>query len=473
MKILSTFIIIFFLTVSLNLSLAQQQNPQITSGKADINWDKANEIIASIKSTKFIDKTYLVTDFGAVADGKTACKNAFEKAINQCSEAGGGKIIVPAGNYYMNGPLVFKSNVCIELQKGAVLNFSSNVKDYLPLVLTKFEGTEVYNYSPLIYAYQATNIALIGKGTINGNGAQNFSNWKNLQNKDKTVLRKMGTDGVPVYERIFGEGHYLRPSFFQPFGCSNVLLEGITILDSPFWVIHPVYCDNVIIRGVTVKSYNTNNDGCDPESSSNVLIEDCVFATGDDAIAIKAGRDNDAWRVGRATENVVIRNCVFESKINGVCIGSEISGGVRNVFIENIKIPKSANAIYFKSNTNRGGFIENIFVRNIHADSVKETLIRFEPNYKGEGKMMHPTNFNGFYLENITSNLVEGCGLYLAGLEISALKNVTLSNIEIKKTPVAYGLKFAEHIVFKDVVVNGEKLAEKPEEKTLVKLTTF
>lgn len=440
---------------------------------AQTGWEKADKIVKNIKTVNFEETTYLITDFGASANGKSPCKTAFENAIKQCSEAGGGKIIVPAGNYYMNGPLVFKSNVCIDLQKGAVLNFSSNEKDYLPLVLTKFEGTEVYNYSPLIYAYQAINIALIGKGTINGNGAQNFSKWKNLQNKDKTVLRKMGTDGVPVYKRIFGEGYFLRPSFFQPFGCSNVLLEGITVLDSPFWVIHPVYCDNVIIRGVTVKSYNTNNDGCDPESSSNVLIEDCVFATGDDAIAIKSGRDNDAWRVGRATENVVIRNCVFESKINGVCIGSEISGGVRNVFIENIKIPKSANAIYFKSNTNRGGFIENIFVRNVHAESVKEVLIRFEPNYKGKGAMMHPTNFKDFHLENITSNLVEGCGLYLAGLSKSALKNLTLSNIEIKKTPIAYGLKFGQNIVFKDVVVNGEKLAEKPTDIELVKLTTF
>ncbi len=473
MRLFSRILIAGFLIATFTPSVAQYTKAEIASDQVEVNWDKASEIIARIKPVTFPNKNYLIADFGAVADGKSPCKSAFDKAIQTCNEAGGGKIIVPAGNYYMNGPLVFKSNVCVELQKGAVLNFSSNENDYLPLVLTRWEGVEVYNYSPLIYAYQATNIALIGQGTINGNGAQNFSKWKNLQNPDKTALRKMGTAGVPVYERIFGEGHYLRPSFFQPFGCSNVLLEGITILDSPFWVIHPVYCDNVIVRGVTVKSYNTNNDGCDPESSSNVLVEECIFATGDDAIAIKSGRDNDAWRVGRATENVVIRNCVFESKINGVCIGSEISGGVRNVFIENIKIPKSANAIYFKSNTNRSGFIENIFVRNVHAESVKEALIRFEPNYKGEGNMMHPTNFNGFHLENITSNLVEDCGLYLAGLPKSALKNVKLSNIEIKKTPVAYGLKFAEHIVFKDVVVNGEKLAEKPEEKELVKLTTF
>ncbi len=440
---------------------------------AQVQWNKASEIIKKLDPVIFPNKNFLITDFGAIADNKTPCKSAFDKAITLCTETGGGTIIVPKGNYYMNGSLVLKSGVCIDLKEGAQLNFSANEKDYLPMVLTRWEGTEVYNYSPLIYAYQAKNIALIGKGTINGNGAQNFSKWKNKQNNDKTALRKMGTENTPVKLRQFGEGHYLRPSFFQPFGCTNVRIEGITILDSPFWVIHPVYCDNVIVRGVTVKSYNTNNDGCDPDSCTNVLIEDCTFATGDDAIAIKSGRDNDAWRIARPTENVVIRNCQFESEINGVCIGSEISGGVRNVFIENIKIPQSANAIYFKSNTNRGAFIENIFVRNSKADNVKEALIRFEPNYKGEGNGEHPTNFKGFYLENISSDSVSGCGLYLAGLEKSTLKNVTLSNINIQKTPEPYCLMFGETIIFKNVMVNGEVLNEKPEEKALIKLNTF
>ncbi|SNR77151.1 Glycosyl hydrolases family 28 [Lutibacter agarilyticus] len=154
----------------------------------------------------------------------------------------------------------------------------------------------------------------------------------------------MGKLNVPVYKRVFGKGHKLRPGFFEPFGCTNVRLEGITVLDSPFWVLHPIFCNNVIIRNVTVKSNNPNNDGADPESCTNVLIEDCNFEIGDDAIAIKSGRDNDAWRVGQPSENIVIRNRLFSSKTNGVCIGSEIAGGVRNVFIENIKIPKSSNA---------------------------------------------------------------------------------------------------------------------------------
>jgi polygalacturonase len=437
-------------------------------------WSKADEIVANLNPVTFPDVTYHIEDFGAVGDGKTPNKEAFEKAITVCSESGGGKIVVPEGNYYMNGPLVFKSNVHIELQEGAILNFSHDEKDYLPAVLVRWEGTEVYNYSPLIYAYQSKNIALTGKGTINGNGSKNFSNWKKLQQPDKKKLRKMGKSLTPVYNRVFGEGHKLRPSFFQPYGCTNVRLEGITILDSPFWVIHPTFCDNVIIRDVTVDSYNTNNDGCDPESCSNVLIENCTFRTGDDSIAIKAGRDNDAWRIGRPTENVVIRNCNFFSKINGVCIGSEMSGGVRNIFIENIDMPMSSNAIYFKANLDRGGYIKNVFVRNIKADTVRTALIRFEPNYKGQKSSFNPTLFENFYIENLKSKTSKEVGIYLAGIEKDyPIKNIHLKNIELGQTPIPYVMQNAEDILFENVKINGVLLNERPKDKKLIPLNTM
>lgn len=438
---------------------------------SDNEWNMANKIVSNLDPVTFPDVTYHINDFGAIADGKTPNKEAFEKAITKCNENGGGKIIVPAGNYYINGPLVFKSNVHIELLKGAVLNFSQNENDYLPAVLVTWEGTQAYNYSPLIYAYCAKNIALTGQGTINGNGSKNFSKWKTSQDPDKAILRKMGQNPTPVYQRIFAVGHKLRPSFFQPYGCTNVRLEGITILDSPFWVIHPTYCNNVIIRGVTVDSNNTNNDGCDPESCSNVLIENCTFRTGDDSIAIKAGRDNDAWRIGRPTENVVIRNCNFFSKINGVCIGSEMSAGVKNVFIENITIPTSANAIYFKANLDRGGYIKNVFVRNIRADTVKTALIRFEPNYKGEKSSFNPTLFQNFFIENVTCTVSEEVGIYLIGIEKEyPIKNINLKNINIKKTPVPYVMENAENIMFKNVEINSIKLQEKPKKKAIIPL---
>lgn len=433
-------------------------------------WDRAREIVASLDPVEsFGDKVYAITDFGAAGDGKTPCKTSFDQAITLCSDRGGGVIEVPAGTYFMNGPLVFKSNVRINLQKGAVLSFSTDERDYLPAVLTRWEGTELYNYSPLIYAYHVYNIALTGEGTVNGNGVARFAPWKNLQTTDQEMLRKMGRFDVPVYRRVFGEKSLLRPGFFEPFGCSNVRIEGITIVDSPFWVIHPVFCTNVIVRGVTVNSWNYNNDGCDPESCVNVLIEDCDFTTGDDGIAIKSGRDNDAWRVGQPTENVVIRNCRFNSKINGVCIGSEIAGGVRNVFIENIVLRKSSNAIYFKSNLDRGAYIENIYVRNVQADTVRTAFIRFEPNYKGERSSFNPTLFRGFLIENSGCNLSQEVGIYLSGFENYPLENIVLRNITVKSTPVPYCMEHVENITFDRVTINGMPLRN-PDPKPVIKL---
>lgn len=441
--------------------------------KAQRYWKNADQIVSKLNPVDSFKKvTYLITDFGAKGDGKIPTKEAFDKAITKCSENGGGTIIVPSGDYYMNGSLVLKSNVHIKLEKGAVLNFSINENDYLPAVLTRWEGTEVYNFSPLIYAYHVNNIAITGEGIINGNGSKYFASWKKEQNNDKQILRKMGKENVPVYKRVFGKGHKLRPGLFESFGCNNVRLEGVTFLDSPFWVIHPIFCNNVIIRDVTVRSNNPNNDGTDPDSCTNVLIEDCNFETGDDAIAIKSGRDNDAWRVGQPSENIVIRNCLFSSKINGVCIGSEIAGGVRNVFIENIKIPKSSNAIYFKSNLDRGGYIENIYVRNIKAENVESSLIRFEPNYKGERSAFHPTRFKNFVIENIQCKEVNQIGFYLDGFEELPIENIILKNISINKAPNVYSLQNGKNIVFDNVYINGYKLDKYPKEVGLIKMKT-
>lgn len=441
-----------------------------TNVAAQSPWDMAERIVAELDPVIFPDKTYDITDFGAVADGKTPCKAAFDQAMTLCSDQGGGKIIVPAGTYYMNGPLVFKSNVNVHLEEGAVLDFSFDEEDYLPAVITRWEGTELFNYSPLIYAYHVQNIALTGKGMINGNGSKKFAAWSETQNPDKEILRRMGRENIPVYRRVFGDGFRLRPGFIEPFGCTNVRIENITIKDSPFWVIHPIFCSNVIVRGVKIESYNKNNDGCDPESCRNVLIEDCTFATGDDAIAIKSGRDNDAWRIGQPTENVVIRNCSFWSKINGVCIGSEIAGGVRNIFIENIKMHKSSNAIYFKSNLDRGGYIENIYVRNIEADSVRTALVRIEPNYKGERSGFYPTLFANFTIENVTCQQTDECAISMAGFPELPIRNITLRNITVDRAETIYRLENGENIIFDRVKVNGEELPERPQPEKLGKL---
>jgi len=208
-------------------------------------------------------------------------------------------------------------------------------------VLTVWEGTELFNYSPLVYAYHVSNIAITGKGTLNGSASNVFATWRPQGSQMQDRLRQMGIDQVPVFQRNFGLESMLPPSMIQFSGCSNILIQDIHILDSPYWVIHPVFCTNVTVRGVEINSNNLNNDGCDPEYTRNVLIENSTFNVGDDAIAIKAGRDQDAWRIGQPTENIVIRNCIFNSKCNGLCIGSEMSAGVQNVFMENVVVKNS------------------------------------------------------------------------------------------------------------------------------------
>lgn len=442
-----------------------------TIATSNSSWDKAADIIAKLDPVNsFQDVVYNIIDFGAVGDNHTPVKEAFDKAVTKCSDNGGGTIQVPAGDYYMNGPLVFKSNVHINLQKGATLNFSTDERDYLPAVLTRWEGTELYNYSPFVYAYHANNIALTGEGAINGNGAKKFAPWNNIQENNQEMLRKMGRELVPVWKRVFGEGYVLRPGFVEPYGCTNVRIEGITILDSPFWVVHPIFCTNVIVRGITVNSYNYNNDGCDPDSCTNVLIEDCNFNTGDDGIAIKSGRDNDAWRIGQPTENVVIRNCVFNSKINGLCIGSEMSGGIRNIFVENITLAISSNAVYFKSNLDRGSYMENVYVRNVKADTVRTAFIRFEPNYKGERSSFNPTLFRNFVIENLSCNVSEETGIYLNGFEGYPLQDITLRNITINHTPVPYCMQNSQRVTFENVQVNGQLLDKNPHPAVIISL---
>lgn len=300
---------------------------------AENNWEKAKSIEKRIHAPIFRQVDYQITDFGIIKNEETNAQPIIQQAIDLCSKERGGKVILPNGKFFCKGPIVLKSNVNLYLSEGCELFFSSDENDYLPVVLTRWEGTDVFNYSPLIYANHASNIAITGKGILNGQGSKNLCNWKKKQKPDQQRLRTMGTNGVPVWERVFGKGCFLRPAFVEPIGCSNILIEGITLIDSPFWVIHPVYSSNVIVHDVTVNSYNYNNDGCDPKSCTDVLIENCQFHTGDDAIAIKSGRDQDGWKVGRPAENIIIRNCTMDSKANDICVGSKISSGIRN-FLE-------------------------------------------------------------------------------------------------------------------------------------------
>jgi len=432
-----------------------------------------NRILKSIVAPVFPTAVFNVMEYGAINDGVTDARQAINKTITGCSNASGGMVLVPPGKYYVAGSIIMKSNVNLRIEEGAEIIFSSNPKDFAPFVLTIFEGTELFNYSPLVYGYHVSNIAITGKGILNGNATSGFATWRPQGSKNQDRLRQMGIDQVPVNERTFGMDSNLPPSMIQFFGCSNILIQDIHILDSPYWVIHPVFCTNITVRGVEIKSYNLNNDGCDPEYSRNVLIENSTFNVGDDAIAIKAGRDQDGWRIGQPTENIVIRNCVFNSRCNGLCIGSEMSAGVRNVFMENVVVKNSLSGVYFKSNSDRGGFIRNVWIRNVTCDSVRTALIRFETNYPGGRGGFHPTRFENFLIENVQGDRSGECGFYAVGIDKYPIKDIKLKNITLRKCKIPYILKNAEHVKFEHVILGEFKMPENPVETEKTQLNSF
>lgn len=438
----------------------------------DSPWGEMKQIVDNLKLPVFPDKTFNVIDFGAVSGGIVDNTAAFQKAIESCVENGGGKVLVPSGKY-LTGPILLRSNVNLHIEEGAEILFSVNPKDYYPLIHTSFEGMELMNYSPLIYAYQQKNIAITGKGILNGQASNdNWWTWKGSREygwvngmpsqKDSLNLPKlmeMAQTGLPVLERIFGEGHFIRPNFIEPFECSNVLIQGVTILNAPFWVMHPIKCTNVIIDGVTVNSHGPNNDGCDPEYSKNVLIKNCTFNTGDDCIAIKSGRDAEGRRVAIKSENIVIQNCKMVDGHGGVVMGSETSAGVRNVFVENCVMdsPNLDRAIRIKTNSRRGGTTENIYVRNIEIGEVRECVLKMNMFYGSYGNqtgdfLPQIMNVN---LENINVKKGGKFGILAKGYADSPISNINLRNVTIENVEVPYSIENVINIDFIDTYING------------------
>ncbi len=345
-------------------------------------WAQVPQILARIVAPTFPARDFDITKFGAVADGKTDCTAAIAKAIDACAGAGGGSVIVPAGEF-LTGAIHLESNVDLHLEKNSVLKFSTDPNAYLPVVFTRFEGTELYNLSPLIYALGQSNIAVTGEGTLDGQADEsNWLAWKNSSSRKQ--LTKMAEDNVPVEQRQFGVNNHLRPDFIEFNRCQNILIEGVKIRRSPMWELHPLLCTNVTVRGVDIFSHGANNDGCDPESCRDVLIEKCIFDTGDDCIAIKSGRNADGRRVNVPSENLIIRDSTMRDGHGGVTIGSEISGSCSNVFVENCEMssPNLVCALRLKSNAMRGGVLQNIFMRNVNVGLVKDSVLQIDFLYE-------------------------------------------------------------------------------------------
>ncbi|MGL4519482.1 MAG: glycoside hydrolase family 28 protein [Phocaeicola sp.] len=407
-------------------------------------FQKADQIVTAIKPTQFPDKRVSIVDFGAVAnEAETLNHEAINLAILACNQAGGGMVVVPKGDFY-TGPITLKSNVNLHLEEGAVLKFTTDRSYYFPAVLTRWEGVDCYNYRPLIYAYGETNIALTGKGTVDGQGSATewwymkggrFTIAGNIdQGKGREKLLMYAETNTPIDRRIMTEEDGLRPQLINFNHCKSVLIEDVKLINSPFWVIHPMFCEDLIVRGVKIESHGPNSDGCDPESCKNVLIEDCLFDTGDDCIAIKSGRNNDGRKWGIPSENIIVRNCVMKDGHGGVVVGSEISGGYRNLFVENCEMdsPNLDRVVRIKTSTCRGGVIENIFVRNIKVGVCKQAVMRINLAYEG-GEVCDrsfPPIVRNVHLENITSNGSE-YGVLLNGLEQDAnIYDIFVNNCE-------------------------------------------
>ena len=433
----------------------------------DSPWAEVPQILQRIQPPQFPDRGWNVLKFGAVGDNKTDCTAALRAAIAACHSAGGGSVVVPAGDY-LTGAIHLLSGVNLHIQKGATIRFSRDPRAY-PLVFTRWEGTELMNFSPFVYAFQQQDIAVTGEGTLDGNsdcehwwpwkGAQKCG-WKHgdpEQSRDRNLLHDMAEKALPVDQRVFGSDHYLRPQFIQPYLCKNVLIEGVTLLNSPMWQVHPVMCTNVIVRNLTISSDGPNTDGCDPESCDGVLIENCVFNTGDDCIAIKSGRNADGRRLHTPSQNIIVRGCHMKNGHGGVTIGSEISGGTKNIFIENCHMdsPHLDDALRIKNNAMRGGIVENIFARNIEVGQVAVAGLSIDFHYE-EGAagnfspVVRNVDIRALNVEN-TKHAV-----FLRGLEKSPIENIRLTDCVFANAAEPSVVEDTKGISLSNVRVNGK-----------------
>ncbi|KAK1185170.1 glycoside hydrolase family 28 protein [Streptomyces sp. NBS 14/10] len=431
-------------------------------------WSPVPKILARIRPPAFPRRTFAITDYGAVGDGRTMNTQAFRAAIADCHRAGGGHVLVPEGRF-LTGAIHLRGGVDLHVTEGATIAFSPDPRDFLPVVFTRWEGTECYNYSPFIYAYGERNVAVTGPGTLDGQARLGpWESWyrtSGLQGPDQSLLRRLGSAGVPVAERVFGDGHYLRPKMVQFYRCRDVLVSGLTIVDPPMWTVHPVLSHNVTVRDVTVDSTLYNTDGCDPECCSDVLITGCRFNTNDDCVAVKSGRDEDGHRVGVPSRNIVVRDCRFSGRWGGMTVGSEMSGGVRDIFAENCEINSPEfpgrypvkHALYVKASKKRGGYIDGVHIRNFTGQNVERDVVFVNMNYNGGEGGTLPVSVRNIHMDRMEIDGARAV-LQLVGLETDHLRGVSLSRSTFTGILNPDSIAHTDELTFRRVYVNGQEL---------------
>ena len=429
-------------------------------------WDEVPRILARIKPPKFPSREFDIIRYGANGDHQADNTEAFRDAIAACFKAGGGRVVIPRGEF-ITGAIELKSNVNLYVSEGATLRFTRDLSKY-PLVFTRWEGTECMNYSPFIYAFEQENLAISGKGTIDGNADhEHWWNWRstrapgsgNDQPSDREKLVEMATKGIPPKQRVFGPGHYLRPQFIQPYRSNNILIEGVHLVNSPMWQVTPCLCTNVTVRDLNINASGPNTDGCDPESCSDVLIENCFFNTGDDCIAIKSGRNDDGRRVNVPSQNIVIQSCHMKNGHGGVTIGSEISGGVHNVYARNCHMdsPILYMALRIKNNAARGGLIEKIFMRDVTVGQVAQAPIGIDYYYEEGEKGGYKPIVRDVAVENLKSQKSK-YGVYLRGFKTDPIEGISIANCEFDGVSDGNVVENVNDVSLHNVRINGKEV---------------
>ncbi|MFD2287703.1 glycoside hydrolase family 28 protein [Pedobacter petrophilus] len=404
---------------------------------------------------------YDVLKYGAKNDSSKLATQAIKKAIDAAVKNGGGTIYFPAGKY-LTGAIQLKSNITIFIDAGAELHFSDNFDDYLPMVKSRYEGVDVTSFSPLFYAYKAENISIIGRGLIDGHGEKWWGfveGYKEGQPRSKWQIMFDGLNKdivLPDDPKQMQRG-FLRPPFIQPMFCKNVLIDGITIRNSPFWTVNPEFCENVKVHAVTINNpHSPNTDGINPESCKNVHISDCHISVGDDCITIKSGKDEPGRKMAVPAENYVITNCTMLSGHGGVVIGSEMSGDVRKITISNCVFDGTDRGIRIKTARGRGGVVEEIRVSNIIMKNIKQQAIVLDMQYAKtnvEPVSVRTPKFRNIHFSNITGQVNQAA--YLNGLEEMPIENITFNDINME-AKTGFNISAADKIEFHNVQVNTE-----------------
>jgi polygalacturonase len=403
-------------------------------------WDLADAIVDRIKPPVFPERDFNIVDYGAMDNGVADCSEALRKAVEACGKAGGGRVVVPAGRF-LSGPIHLMSNVNLHLEEGATILFRTDPEAYEPLVRTRWEGVECMNYSPMIYAYRRNNVAITGKGTLDGQadnehwwpwaGEAEFGHTEGQPDEDAYTVRllAMAERNVPAEKRIMGPGSHLRPHMIQFHACDNVLVEGVTLTRSPMFGIHPLLCRNVTVRDVTFDLQGPGNSGCCPESSVDVLVEDCFFDVRSECVALKSGSNQDGRRLNRPVENVVVRNCRIKGGRAGLAIGDEITGGARNVFAEKLEVvgPNVHRIVRIKTNSLRGGTIENVYLRRMRIDEVEASFFMVDLYYEEGDRGPFAPLIRGLHLNEIVCQKSRH-GVFAKGYKREPIRDLSIED---------------------------------------------